>query len=195
MLNLRNDRELLQLVAIGDEKAFKLLFDTYRKRLFNYITRFIKSEQVAEELVMDVFMKIWTGRELVTQINNLDGFLFRIAHNKSIDFLRAAATDLQLKELLWDQIQIASGEKADNLVLVREYEEKLREAIALLSPQRRKSYNLSRDQDLTHDQIAQQLNISRATVNNHIVEAQKFIRSYLFKEMGPAVIFLVLERF
>jgi len=178
------------LLAGGCEKTFKVLFDTYSKRLFYYISRFIKSEQVAEELVMDVFMKIWMGRELATQINNFDAFLFRIAHNKSIDFLRSASKDLQLKELLWDQTQIASAEQADHSVLVREYEEKVRDAIALLSPQRRKAYNLSREEDLTHDQIAGQLNISKATVNNHIVEAKKFIRNYLSNNLDLAVIFL-----
>jgi RNA polymerase sigma-70 factor (ECF subfamily) len=189
--NLHNDQELLQLLAVGNEKAFKTLFDTYRNRLFYYISHFIKSEQVAEELVMDVFMKIWMGKELASQINNFDAFLFRIAHNKSIDFLRSAAKDSLLKELLWEEIQVASGEQADTSMLIKEYEEKSREAISLLSPQRKKVYNLSREQDLAHDQIAEQLSISKATVNNHIVEAQRFIRSYLSKNLDlTMVIFL-----
>lgn len=192
--NSNNDQYLLQQLAAGDEKAFKTLFNTYRNRLFYYISRFIKSEQVAEELVMDVFMKIWMGKDLVTQINNFDAFLFRIAHNKSIDFLRSAATDPHLKEILWEQIHIASADNADDSVLVHEYEERIREAIALLSPQRRKAYSLRREQDFTHDQIAGQLKISKATVNNHIVEAQRFIRGYLSKNMELSVFLLVAGR-
>ena len=187
-----NDQELLQELARDNEQAFKVLFDRYSKRLFSYISRFVKSDQVAEELVMDVFMKIWVGRELATQIKNFDSFLFRIAHNKSIDFLRSAARDLPLKELLWDQIQIASGEQADNPMLVQEFEEKIREAIGLLSPQRKKVYQLSREEELTHDQIAGKLNISKATVNNHIVEAQKFLRNYLSTNIELAVMFLII---
>lgn len=186
--NLHNDRELLQLLAVGNEKAFKTLFDTYRNRLFYYISHFIKSEQVAEELVIDVFMNIWTGRELAAQINNFDAFLFRIAHNKSIDFLRSAAKDSRLKELLWEEIQVASCEQADTSMLIKEYEEKSREAISLLSPRRKKVYNLRREQDLTHDQIAEQLSISKATVNNHIVEAQRFIRNYLSKTLDLTIV-------
>ena len=189
--NLHNDQELLQLLAVGNEKAFKTLFDTYRNRLFYYISRFIKSEQVAEELVIDVFMKIWMGRELAAQINNFDAFLFRIAHNKSIDFLRSVAKDYRLKELLWEEIQVASGEQADTSMLTKEYEEKSREAISLLSPQRKKVYNLSREQDLAHDQIAEQLSISKATVNNHIVEARRFIRSYLSKNLDLTMVILL----
>ena len=177
------DKTLLFQISAGNEAAFRTLFDRYRQRLFYYISRFIKSDQVAEELVMDTFMKIWTGRDIILQINNFDAFLFRIAHNKSIDFLRSAANDAHLKTLLWEEIQVASGERADTAVLLEEYEEKLRQAIALLSPQRRRIYHLRREQDFTHDQIAAQLGISKATVNNHIVEAQRFIRTYLVKNM------------
>lgn len=177
------DKTLLFQIAAGNEAAFKTLFDRYRQRLFYYVSRFIKSDQVAEELVMDTFMKIWTGRDIILQINNFDAFLFRIAHNKSIDFLRSAANDAHLKTSLWEEIQVASGERADTAVLLEEYEEKVRQAIALLSPQRRRIYHLRREQDFTHDQIAAQLGISKATVNNHIVEAQRFIRTYLAKNM------------
>lgn len=185
----------LQEIAAGSEKAFKALFDQYRGRLFYYISRFIKSEQVAEELVLDVFMKIWTGRDLISQINNFDAFLFRIAHNKSIDFLRTAARDPRLQELLYEVTDLAGTEGADTMLIVHEYEEKVRTAISLLPPQCKKVYTLSREQELSHDQIALQLQISRATVNNHIVLAQRFIRNYLVKEIDIAIVILMLGKF
>nr|WP_307735054.1 RNA polymerase sigma-70 factor [Chitinophaga nivalis] len=185
----------MQEIAAGNEKAFKALFDQYRGRLFYYISRFIKSEQVAEELVLDVFMKIWTGRELMAQVHNFDAFLFRIAHNKSVDFLRAAARDPQLKTLLEEVTEQAAADGADSLVITREYETKIRAAISLLPPQCKKVYRLSREQELTHDQIAQQLHISRATVNNHLVLAQRFIRNYLAKEMDLAIVLLLIGKF
>jgi RNA polymerase sigma-70 factor (ECF subfamily) len=191
---VHNSQELLRLIADGDEKAFKALFDIYRKRLFFYISDFIRSEPVAEELVMDVFMKIWEGRVLATQIINFDAFLFRVARNKSIDFLRSAAKDSRLKELLWYKIQEPCPVQADTYMVVKEYEEKIREAISLLSPQRMKVYNLSREQDLAHDQIAEQLTIAKATVNNHIVEAQRFIRNYLSKNLDLTIFILVIAQ-
>ena len=191
MKNPYTDQELLQLLAGGSEKAFKILFDTYFKRLFYYISGFIKSEPVAEELVMDVFTKIWIGRESAVQINNLDAFLFRVARNKCIDFLRSVASDLQFKELLWHQLDIASTDRADDFLLLQDYESKLRTAVDLLSPQRKKAFNLSRDEELSHDEIARELNISKATVNNHIVEAKKFIRNYLSNAVELVLLFLV----
>lgn len=193
---LSPDKEaaLLRDLAAGDELAFKALFDAYRNKLFYYVVKLIKSDQVAEELVLDVFMKIWTGRELASNITNFDAFLFRIAHNKSIDFLRTAANDNKLKHLLWEGIQVAAAETADASILAREFEIKLREAIHLLPPQRKKVYNLSRENNLSHQQIADQLQISKATVNNHIVEAQAFIRTYLVKSIDLTILVLMFKQ-
>lgn len=186
------EKELLTLISKGDEKAFQSLFSSYYEKLFNYVLSIVKSRQVAEELVMDVFLKIWLGKEIVTHIEKFNAFIFRVAHNKSIDFLRSVARDPKFQELLWEQIQISNNACADSTVLVREYEAKLREAVSLLSPQKKKIYQMSREEDMTHDQIAVQLNLSRHTVNNHIVEAQRFIRTYLIKKYDVAFLLTLL---
>jgi RNA polymerase sigma-70 factor (ECF subfamily) len=183
-----NDHLLLQQIAACNEHAFKSLFDRYKDRLFHYIYGIIKSKEVAEEIVMDVFMKIWLGKELVNQIENFDSFLFRIAYNKSIDFLRSAARDPRLRDLLWDELQLAGGVSADQQLIAREYETKLREAIQLLTPQRRLVYQLSREKGFSHVEIANKMQLSKHTVSNHIVEAQRFIRSYLIRHMDIAIV-------
>ncbi|MEO6681341.1 MAG: sigma-70 family RNA polymerase sigma factor [Ginsengibacter sp.] len=188
-----NEKELLQQVSEGDEAAFQSIFIGYYDRLFHYVSGFTKSKQVTEELVMDVFLKIWLGRALLPKINHFDSFLFRVAHNKSIDFLRAIARDPLFKDLLWDQIQFTNNDHSDSRLMVHEYEKKLREAIGLLSPQRKKVYQLSREEDMNHDQIAAKLNLSKYTVNNHIVEAQKFIRNYLSKNLDLTYLMLIAQ--
>ena len=188
----QNDRLLLQQIAERDEAAFKTLFDLYKDRLFHYVYGMIKSKEVAEEIVMDVFLKIWLGKELVNQIENFDAFLFRIAYNKSIDFLRSAARDRGLRDLLYDEMQVAGGLNADTAVITREYETKLREAIQQLTPQRRLVYEMSREKDLSHRDIARKLQLSKNTVSNHIVEAQRFIRSYLVRHMDLALVMVLL---
>jgi RNA polymerase sigma-70 factor (family 1) len=183
-----NEHLLLKQIAERDENAFKFLFDLYKDRLFLYINGIIKSKEVAEEIVMDVFLKIWLGKEIVNQIENFDAFLFRVAYNKSIDFLRSAARDPKLRDLVWNEIQVAGGMNADQQVITREYEKKLREAIGQLSPQRRLVYQMSREKGFSHLDIARQLQLSKHTVSNHIVESQRFIRSYLTRHMDIAVL-------
>ncbi len=191
--NLHIETKLLEQLSNGDEQAFESFFTVYYNRLFQYIFGIIKSKQVAEELVMDVFLKIWLGRSIIPEINNFDSFLFRVAHNKSIDFLRAVARDPSFKDLLWDQIQFANTDQSDSKLMTQEYEKKLREAISLLSPQRKKVYQMSREEDMNHDQIAAKLNLSRHTVNNHIVEAQRFIRNYLSKNLDLTYFLLLAQ--
>jgi len=191
---IHNEKVLLQQVAEHNEKAFKTLFDAYRDKIYNYIAGIIKSKEVAEELVTDVFLKIWLGKDIITRIDNFDAFLFRVAYNKSIDFLRSASRDPIFRDLLWENIQLAADAQADAQMIEREYEHKLREAITLLPPKRRQVYQLSREKGLSHIDIAKTLRLSRHTVSNHIVEAQRFIRSYLISHMDLAIFILILSR-
>ena len=186
------EKKLLILISKGDEKAFQSIFTSYYEQLFNYILSIVKSKQVAEELVMDVFLKIWLGKEIIPRIEKFNAFIFRVAHNKSIDFLRSVARDPKFQDLLWEQIQLSNNTHADSLMMVREYEAKLREAFSLLSPQKKKIYQMSREENMTHDEIAVQLSLSKHTVNNHIVEAQRFIRAYLTKNCDMAFLLALL---
>ncbi|NLR78414.1 RNA polymerase sigma factor [Chitinophaga eiseniae] len=186
------DRELLEQVAGGDEQAFQVLFSTYRERLYHYILGIVKSAQVAEELVMDVFLKIWIGRDVVPQIENMDAFLFRVACNKSIDFLRKASTSRVLTDITWDNIQIAESSDPESRLIHQEYDQKLREAIDLLPPKRREVYRLSREEGLSHAEIAEKLGIAPSTIANQIVDAQRFIKSYLFSHLKITIILALL---
>jgi RNA polymerase sigma-70 factor (ECF subfamily) len=179
-------------VSQGDQQAFRTLFDGYHPRLFQYIFNLVKSKEVAEELVMDVFLKLWLSREMMGAIENLDGFLFKIAYNKSIDFFRAAARDKTIADIIWDRIEIPAQSYADAPLLMQEYENKLREAINLLPGKRKRIYEMSREEGLSHGQIAEALGISKNTVANTIVEAKQFIRSYLEKHYGLAGLVVLL---
>jgi len=173
------DNRLLQLIASGDEPAFKTLFEKHRGKLYAYLKGITKSPEVSEEIVMDIFLKIWIARKTVFEINHFDSFLFRIAHNKAIDFLRTLHRDKTLFNLVWEEIQLVSTQTADAGLKEKESHAILQDAIARLSPKRRLVYKLSRENALSHDQIAAYLNLSKSTVNNHLVESLRFIKNYL----------------
>ncbi len=186
------DKELLLLISEGDEAAFREFFYRWQGRLFQYISTMIKSRQVAEEVVMDVFTKCWLGKALLPRIEHMEAFMFRIAYHRAIDCLRAASRSPQLVDLLWETIELSDTAATDNPVIVKEYEATLREAIGLLSPQRRKVYQLSRNEGLSHREIAEQLQLWRHTVSNHITEAQRFIQQYLADHLNLVLVFTLL---
>lgn len=175
-----DEQLILKQVSEGDEGSFNIIFSQYRDRLFVYLTAITKSKETAEEIVLDVFMKLWLGREIVTEIQNLQSFLYRVAHNKAIDFLRSAQRSPIQQNELWDAIQSSAGETAsDHLLNRHSAEAALNEAVGQLSPMRQKVFQLSREEGMSYDQIADHLNLSRNTVRNHVAASLEFIRKYL----------------
>ncbi|MNK43055.1 RNA polymerase sigma factor [compost metagenome] len=105
-----NDRDLLLLISEGDEAAFKRLFEKYNGGLHSYLLKVTKSRESSEEIVMDVFLKLWHSRSILTEINNFSSFLFKVARNKAFDFLRLASKDKILRELIWTEIEAVKGD-------------------------------------------------------------------------------------
>lgn len=171
--------QLLQAVAAGNEQAFKLLFDQHYGKLFHYLLRVTKSKEMAEEIAIDIFVKLWVGRELIQDIRHLDAFLQKVAHNKALDFFRVAARDARLHKLIRKEMESSREQEADHKLLDSEYQHLVHKAIDRLTPQRKMVFTLSRIEGLTHDEIAQRLQLSRNTVRNTIAESLKSIRQFL----------------
>lgn len=187
-----DDPLLLQQIAQGDQAAFTQLFERHRAKLYDYLFDITKSREIAEELLMDVFLKIWYGRELAPQIQNVDAFLGRIAHNKAINFLTTTARRKHLQQLVAYGIATSVENAAEQLLAEKEYQQFLAEALQQLSPQRRLVFTLSRQNGLTHDEIAAELQLSRQTVKNHMTEALKSIREFLVTQKGENGLMLAI---
>lgn len=189
---MHTDATLLMEIASGNEDAFKLLFEKHRSKLYNYLFSIVKSKEIAEEIVMDVFLKMWTGRELITEIQNMDAFLHKVAYNKALDFLRMASRNASLQKLVKREMASVQEKEADHKILEQESREIIDQAIQQLSPQRRMVFTLSRMHGLTYDEIAQKLQLSRNTVRNTMAETLYSLRSFLHKNNVSALLILTL---
>lgn len=186
------DAELLVQVASGNERAFQCLFERHRSKIYNYLFSIVKSREIAEELVIDVFLKLWIGRELLTEIQNMDAFLHKVAYNKAIDFLRITSRNIALQKVVNREIESSREREADYRLQEQEYREIINRAIQQLSPQRRMVFTLSRVEGLNYDQIAKQLHLSRNTVRNTMADTLRSIRSYLLNnEISPVLLLLI----
>jgi RNA polymerase sigma-70 factor (ECF subfamily) len=176
-----------------NDDAFKRLFDSYKNRLYGYVLAIAHSPYAAEEITQEIFIKLWLCRDILHQVDNLDGYIFTIARNKTLNYLRKAAYDQRLLREL-QAFALPENNNVEERALANEYDRLIGDALTLLSPQRRLVYQLSRDKGLNHEEIARHLQLSRNTVKNHMVEALRFIRQYLGRH-GSAItiIFFLLH--
>lgn len=190
-----DDSYALTKIKEGDEYFFNLVYEKYRNKLFIYLYKITKSREVAEETVIDVFLKLWHGREVVTEIENLERFLFKVAYHKAVDFLRSAKRDPVILREIWEVIQKSSDEKADKQLLQDNIEAAVRTGAEQLTPQRQKVFYLRYNEGLSYEEIASRLNLSLNTVRNHLAASVQFIREFLQKDhLLFLVIGLLLEK-
>lgn len=182
---LHNEKDLLLRVAEGDEIAFRAIYDHYRKKIYALGLLLTHSESQAQELVQDVFMKIWEKREKLREIDYFNAWLRTIARNTAINYLRARAMEkLGLARL---PVHESGSCFTENDVADREYALLLQAAIRQLPLQQQKVYILHRQQGLRHEVIAQQLDISVLTSKKYMKLALHSIRIFLEHRMDTAV--------
>lgn len=185
---LNDEKELLRQVAAGDERAFTRLFDHYHQRLGMHIYRITRSESVAEELVHDVFLKIWRNRELLLEIENFPVYLFVISKNAALNALKKIAAE-RAKFTDLDHVMEREPEQPDDYRYAL-----IDEAIDRLPFQQRQVYLLSRHQRLSYNEIADQMGLSKETVKKYLQIATASIISYIGKSVKMSPI-LVLKIF
>jgi len=192
----KNDPALVDRLKQGDESAFTELYDQYHRAIYFYILDYVKAPQIAEDLVHEVFMKIWEIREQLTITTSFSGYIYRMCHNKAIDALQHIAKDEKLRQevLQWLEPQLQEKDQQLKEHRVVYYERIYQEAIAALSPQRRKVFLLCREQGKSYEEAAAELGITRNTVKEHMGEALHFLRNYLLKKGDLAFVMIILGK-
>lgn len=174
-----NEIELFQQLARGDEKAFRDIFLYYYPRLVSFAAKITKNEDDAEEIAQEALLRLWKRREEFHHTNYLGSWLYKVASNLAFDFLKRASRE--------NKLLIYFKQTADPYRdIIPELENKEREAeilaaIKQLPPQQALIYKLSREEGLSHQQIAEKLNISTNTVKNHLVKVLQTLRKVLNK--------------
>ena len=163
---------------ITQEVLFSGLFRQYEHRLYLLAFSLAKSEQVAKDIIQDVFMKLWEQRNNLDAIHNVEAWLYRLTENKVIDFLRKVADDDRLRNQIWLQVERITNE-AELHVAAKEYNLIIQKAINDLPPQRRLIYKLNKEDGLNYQQIADELQISRHTVKNQLFFAVQSVRKFI----------------
>jgi len=164
-----NDRLLVNSLIITNrsQRAFQLLFDRYRVPLYNKALRLLNCHFRAEEVVADVFLKVWANRKALQTCLQLRAYLFTAVHNRCIDYLRKRRAEEYYAPEQFPVHQLVSTTPEQDMVS-NELKKHLQDAINQLPPKGRTIFRLSREEGLTYSEIAEQLGISVKTVESHM---------------------------
>ena len=176
-LPLYDEKALLRQIADGDERAFRIFFDHYKDRFYSVVLKMTRSDDLAGEIVQEVFLKIWKKRASLVEIDNPDSYFFTAVYRRVYSYYKKLALERKLLKVISESASFQNI--TDETVLANESERLINKAIAKLPPQQQLVFKLSKQQGMSREQIAEQLHISPNTVRNHMAEAIKFIRSYL----------------
>jgi RNA polymerase sigma-70 factor (family 1) len=174
-LSTRDEKMLLSRIASGDERAFKQLFEQWHPLLATHIYRVTQSQPLTEEIVQDVFLKIWNSRETLGDIRNFWTYLLVISRNHALNALQQKAREFKH----WEQWVKDNATESESTDPTNTFYTLIDEAIDRLSPRQKEIYLLHRHQRMTYQQIAVHLNIGRETVKTHLDTATKAISRHV----------------
>jgi RNA polymerase sigma-70 factor (family 1) len=177
------EKELVQRLVEGDEYAFTQLYNSYKRKLAINLLQLLKSDELVEEVLQDLFLKIWTGRSSIDPDKSFQSFLFKVARNLVYDLFRRSARDQRLEAHLMS----ASSELYSHIeedIYQKEHSKILRETIDKLPPQRKLVYTLLKIEGKSYKEIGEELGISKPTINEHITKANKFLKQELKPSAG-----------
>lgn len=179
------------LLKTGDAKAFDQIFGLYSKRLYYFALGYLKSKEQAEEVVQDVFYKIWLNRKSLKPELSFKAYLFKIAYRRIIELFKKIALEQEYRhEIISTSLDFHNNldERTDYHSLL----ELVEHIVSELPPRQKEIFTKRKKEDLSVKEIAELLNIAPKTVENHLNEAMKTIKSELSKEKVAGLLFFML---
>lgn len=172
-----SEKEMLLRLRSGDGLALDYFYQRYSFRIYHKLIRLVKIEVIAEELLQDVFVKIWEKRHLIDPQQPFRSYLFAIARNGVVDFYRRLARDKKLEE----EVKAISSEGYEHIeehIFMCETRDLIHQAIEKLPAQQKRIFTLCKLEGKSYKDVGALLGISTSTVNNQLVQATKRMKDH-----------------
>jgi len=186
-----NQKELLLQIAGGDEQAFRVFFDLYRKRFYAVAFKMTRSDSLAQEIVQEIFMKIWQNRSMLPELINPESYFFTCLYRRIFRHYKKLALERKLLQVIAESPGFQNI--TDETVIANESEKLIRMALAKLPPQQQLVFKMSKQDGLSRKQIAEKLQISPNTVRNHLAHAIQFIKADIRTAIFILFVFLLYQ--
>ena len=179
-LSPQQERILVCQLKAGDKQSFNKLFYLYERKLYNFSYKLLHSQEDAEEIVQEVFIRVWEHRSTLKEDLPFEAFIIRIAKNLIYNKAKRRVNEYAYREYCMKHIHILRLTTEDD-VNFNTLEALTSRFIEQLPPQRKTVFTMSRMRGLTNKEIASQLNVSTSTVENHINKALKSLKHHLYQ--------------
>tara|TARA_R110002050_G_scaffold91784_6_gene192549 strand:- start:43138 stop:43728 length:591 start_codon:yes stop_codon:yes gene_type:complete len=189
---IKINQELITRLKNGDMIAFDIIYEQYSHKLFSFVSKILKNEAEAEEIVQEVFVKIWESREKLGDFKLLNSYIFTIAYNHSISLIRKRINDKKYLEHLKYSSVISTSPSSVSEFEFNDLSNQVDKLIENLPDRQKQVYRLHRESGLTYSEIADKLGISKNTVENHMVKALKYLRQNLDNTLLINLLFICL---
>lgn len=182
VLTTSNTEDIIRRLKKDDKSAVDELFSYYYPRLYHFSKSILKIETGIDDILQEVFVKIWLNRNKISNIETFNAYIFTITKNEVLNLIRSNLRDQTFKEEFFLR-SVAEEYQTQNQVEFDEIKSGIDRIVASLPEKRQQVFVLSRTEGLSNKEIAQQLNISEKTVEDHITHAIKHIKTSI-KDMG-----------
>lgn len=186
------DTVLCERLKGGDEVAYKLIYDRYHSQLYYYALKFLKLSDLAEDVVHDVFLKLWEVRHQLKPEYGVVGYIYKISRNQIFKVIKKIAAEAELRTKVIGFIEQQLIEPEAELEW-NEYSELLGDAVEQLPPQCKRVFKLCRQEGKTYEEASLILGISKHTVKEHMMVAMKSIRKYFQQNADIVFSLLIVE--
>jgi RNA polymerase sigma-70 factor (ECF subfamily) len=186
------EKDLVARLIRGDEIAFCELYALYKNQLIYFAMKYLKSKEAAEDICQDVFTAIWQTRQFINPSLPFSSYLYTIVRNRILNLLRNIDTEKRLKENILSQAIDYPDDIYDKLA-ENDFWNIIASAMSKLTNRQREIFDMSRNKNMSHKEIAAQLNISPHTVQAHISAILKILQNYLRQYYGqyPELILII----
>jgi len=176
------EKAVLSQLRDGSYEAFEYIYHRYKLRLAASMLRLLKSTDLVDDLLQELFVRLWEHRESINPEQPIKAYLFRIAENLVYDTFRRLSKDRRLQDQLFHAME-EIGADIEKQFFMQEDRQAIEAVIAMLPPKRRQVFMLCKLESKSYEEVSSLLNISLSTVNDHIYKANQFLKQHLADHM------------
>ncbi|MDQ8006614.1 MAG: sigma-70 family RNA polymerase sigma factor [Pedobacter sp.] len=194
LYDLTAEKLLLKEISDGNSLAFNKMFCLYRGKILAFVDSFIHSKADAEEIVQETFLVIWQNREKLLAIEHPRNYIYTIARNKTYDYLAKVSRTEKTINDAWVNTSVSLN-NIDDQINLKESVFLINKVLQTLSLQKQEIFNMSRNQYMSHEEIAQAVGLSKSRVKNVIVEVLKHLKYHISKHNIVVSLLLLLKSY